>query len=335
MDREVAVIGGGSWGTALAIHLARAGSPSSLWVHDASLAARMQGSRENETYLPGHALPQEIHVTSDISDALRGTREILMVVPSHHTRAILGTIKDQVPREGCFCVASKGIENDSLLRVSEVVGQVMGPAWERRVAVLSGPSFAAEVAAGQPTAVVVAATDPDLSARIQHRISFGTLRVYTNADPVGVELGGALKNVIAIGAGVVEGLGHGSNTLAALITRGLAEISRLAEALGGRRETLAGLAGLGDLVLTCTGRLSRNRALGVALGGGRALADALAATPMVAEGVRTTLSAHRLALREGVEMPITAQVHALLYEGKRPGDAISALLTRELRSEGS
>jgi len=335
VGHDVAIIGGGSWGTALAIHLARAGSRPSLWVHDPGLAARIAASRENATYLPGHALPDAIHVTPEIDEAVRGAREILMVVPSHHTRAVLGTMKGRLAEDASFCVASKGIENDTLLRVSEILGEVLGRGTGERVAVLSGPSFAAEVAAGHPTAVVVAATDPELCIRLQRRISFGPLRAYTNADPIGVELGGALKNVIAIGAGAVEGLGHGSNTLAALITRGLAEISRLAEALGGRRETLAGLAGLGDLVLTCTGRLSRNRALGVALGRGRSLDEALAATPMVAEGVRTTLSAHRLAAREGVEMPITEQVHALLYEGKRPADAIAALLTRELRSEGS
>ncbi len=335
MARDVAIVGGGSWGTALAIHLARAGSAPALWVHDPLLASRIARSRDNATYLPGHPLPETIDVTSDLHEAVRGAREILMVVPSHHTRAVLEAMKGHLDADAVFCVASKGIENDTLLRVSEVLGEVLGTDVMERVAVLSGPSFAAEVAAGHPTAVVVGATDVDLCVRLQRRISFGSLRVYTNADRVGVELGGALKNVIAIGAGAVEGLGHGSNTLAALITRGLAEISRLAEALGGRRETLAGLAGLGDLVLTCTGKLSRNRALGVALGRGRTLDEVTAATPMVAEGVRTTLSAHRLAAREGVDMPITAQVHALLYEGKRPADAIAALLTRELRSEGS
>ena len=328
----VTILGGGSWGTALAVHLARSGRKVMLWVHDPDLADVMKKKRENPRYLPGFSLPGDISPSSDLQEALDGAVDILLVVPSHHVRETLGRAAPHIRRDASLLSASKGIETDTLMRVSEVIQDTLG---ERSVqlAVLSGPSFAREVSAGQPTAVVVASTHPDVAVRFQSILSSGTLRVYTNDDLVGVETGGAVKNVIAIGAGVLSGMGHGANSLAALITRGLAEIGRLAASLGGQRETLAGLAGLGDLVLTCTGRLSRNRALGEALGRGRTLEQHQATTAMVAEGVRTTVAVKRLAQREQVEMPITEQVHALLHEDKPVAEAVQDLLSRPPTSE--
>jgi len=330
---DLTILGGGSWGTALALHLARSGRAVTLWIHDPSLAAAVASTRVNATYLPGHELPASVRVSGDLTASVKSARDILLVVPSHHCRAVVTAALPHLKAGATFCSASKGIESDTLLTVSGLLRELLGAGAERRIAVISGPSFAAEVAAGHPTALVVAARETGLAQRLQQTLSAGALRAYTNADVMGVELGGALKNVVAIGAGVVEGLGYGSNTIAALITRGVAEVGRLALAMGGRRETLAGLAGLGDLVLTCTGRLSRNRALGAALAAGTTLEQHQAATPMVAEGVRTTLSAWRLARREGVEMPITAQVHALLYEGKTPAEAVHDLLARQLTRE--
>jgi glycerol-3-phosphate dehydrogenase (NAD(P)+) len=334
MSTGIVVLGGGAWGTALALHLARAGRQVALWVREPDLAARMASGRVNDIYLNGHPLPAGVRVTSVLAESFREAQDVLVVVPSHHCRQVLAACRPFVSRAMNFCVASKGIENETLLTVSGIVRDVLGDAAFARTGVLSGPSFAEEVARQHPTAVAVAGADPGIAAHFQKTLSAGSFRVYTNGDPIGVELGGSLKNVIAIGAGLVEGLGYGDNTRAALITRGLAEISRLAESMGGRRETLAGLAGLGDLVLTCTGRLSRNRAIGEALARGATLAEYEAATPTVAEGVRTTRSARLLARRQGVEMPITEQVHALLYEGKPPADAIRDLLARQLTCEG-
>ncbi len=329
-ERDAAILGAGSWGTALAIHLARCGRKVSLWVHDGGRAAEMSAQRENRRYLPGHRLPDGVVPTADMASALEGARCVFLVVPSHHAREVLALSRQRWPEGAPLCSASKGIESDTLLRMSEVARQVLGPV---PVASLSGPSFAREVADGHPTAVVVASADAALAARLQELVSGGVVRAYTNTDLIGVELGGALKNVIAIGAGAAQGLGYGTNTIAALITRGLAEMSRLAKALGGEPETLAGLAGLGDLVLTCTGKLSRNRTLGMALAGGATLDEHAATTPMIAEGVRTTVSAWSLARREGVSMPITGEVHALLHEGKPVKDAIGDLLRRQLTTE--
>ena len=333
MGSRVAVLGGGSWGTALAIHSAMTGHRTSLWVHDESLAERMRRTRQNDKYLPGHALPGNLTITGDLAESLDGAEDMLLVVPSHHCRTILTSAMSFITGATRFCVASKGIETDTLMSVSAVVADLLGAESSSRTAVLSGPSFAQEVASGHPTAVVIGSSNPDLAKHLQTLLSARNLRAYTNDDPIGVELGGALKNVIAIGAGVVDGLGYGANTQAALITRGLAEISRLAVALGGRRDTLAGLAGLGDLVLTCTGRLSRNRALGMALAAGTGLAAHQASTPAVAEGVRTTRAAWLLAQRAGVRMPITSEVHAVLYEAKPPARAIGDLLARQLTAE--
>ena len=333
MHSRVAVLGGGSWGTALALHLAASGNQTSLWVHDPVLAQRMAATRENTRYLPGYPLPLNIRISSSLMESLKNADDVLIVVPSHHCRLVLTAARPFITGSTRFCVASKGIETDTLMSVSAILGDVLGAETARRTSVLSGPSFAQEVAGGHPTAVVIGTPEPELGAHLQRLFSARNLRAYTNDDLIGVELGGALKNIIAIGAGVVDGLGYGANTQAALITRGLAEISRLAIVLGGRRDTLAGLAGLGDLVLTCTGRLSRNRALGVALASGVTLAEHQAGTPAVAEGVRTTRAAWLLARGKSVEMPITSEVHALLYEAKPPAEAIKDLLARQLTAE--
>ncbi len=330
----IAVIGGGSWGTALALHLARSGAPVALWVRDASLAAQVRRERENRKYLAGHPLPAAVRISADPAETLDGAAAALVAVPSHRFREVALRFEDLLRgARAPLLLATKGIENETLLRPTEIVGAVLGEEAASRTAVLSGPSFAREVADGHPTAVVVAAADPEVATTFQTALSSGSLRAYTSGDVVGVELAGALKNVVAVAAGVVEGLGYGSNTLAALITRGLAEMTRLAESLGGRRETLAGLAGLGDLVLTCTGSLSRNRALGIALGRGGGVAAWEAATSMVAEGIRTTRAAHALAHRQSVEMPITEQVHAVLHEGKPAAEGVRDLLSRQLRRE--
>ncbi len=329
---EVTVIGAGSWGTALALHLARRGEVVRLWFHDSRLEARVRSSRLNRRYLPGHRLPPEVRTTSDLSEALANTSCVLLVVPSHHLRRVVRQCKPWLVRSVPLVVASKGVENGTLLRMSQVVAAETGfPA--SRIASLSGPSFAREVAERQPTAVVIGTRNVELARRLQEQLSHGNLRVYRNSDQVGVELGGALKNVVALAAGILEGLGYGSNAGAALLTRGLHEITRLAVKLGARRNTLAGLAGMGDLVLTCTGGLSRNRQVGVALGQGRTLQEILAPMKMVAEGVKTSRSAYALARREGVEMPIVQQVHAVLFRRRSPKRAIRSLLERELKSE--
>jgi len=330
----LAVLGGGSWGTALARHLAAPrGAVARQWVHDPVLAQTMERTRENATYLPGFALPPSLRCTASLEEALHGASIVVLAVPSHHCRVILGEAAPFIDPRAAFVVASKGIENGSLMRVGEIVAERLGAGGGARISVLSGPSFAREVAASRPTAVVAASIERSLSEAVQSLFSRDALRVYTSGDPVGVELGGALKNVIAIAAGVVEGLGLGPNTLAALMTRGLAEISRLAIALGGRRETISGLAGLGDLVLTCTGSQSRNRRVGIELGSGRSLDQILEGMKMVAEGVRTTRSALDLGRRAGVSMPITQEVHDLLFMGKPPEIAIRELLSRPPRPE--
>jgi glycerol-3-phosphate dehydrogenase (NAD(P)+) len=331
--RPVCVLGGGSWGTALGRQLALQGRTARLWVHDPALAAAMASGRRNETYLPGFDLPEALRVTSDLGEACDGASHLVLAVPSRHCRGVLTALRAVSPESPPLVVASKGIEQGSLLRVSEMAREVLGLSGPEAVAVLSGPSFAREVAAGHPTTVVAASPGGALAAEVQSLLTSPRLRVYTCEDPIGVELGGALKNVIAIAAGVSQGAGLGANTVAALITRGLAEISRLAVALGGRRETLAGLAGLGDLVLTCTGSLSRNRSVGIALGEGRSLAATLSGMKMVAEGVDTARSARDLGRREGISMPITGEVNRVLFEGRPPEEAIRDLMERPLRSE--
>jgi glycerol-3-phosphate dehydrogenase (NAD(P)+) len=337
--RKIAIIGAGSCGTALAIALGRSREPHrlSLWVHGADVLAGLRDSRENSIYLPGIRIADETEVTGDLGEALAGAEIVLGVMPSAHARAIytamLPHLDAGTAAHALFVSATKGLEHDSLARMSEVITEVIGQKFAPRVAALSGPSFALEVARGDPTAVVIASGDLQVAAEIQREFSGSTLRLYTNDDIVGVELGGAVKNVIALAAGVCAGLGLGANTIAALITRGLSEMTRLALALGGRRDTLAGLAGLGDLVLTATGALSRNRSVGVELGKGRKLTEILSQMRMVAEGVGTTSATMALARKLNVDMPITEQMHAVLHEGHAPSAAIRELMERRLTKE--
>jgi glycerol-3-phosphate dehydrogenase (NAD(P)+) len=327
---RLAALGGGSWGTALAAHLVRNGHDVQLWMRDEALALRIRSEAESPAYLPGVRLPTGMATTTDLGAACSGAEVVLVVIPSAFCRDVYRRLRG-VLRPGAILVsATKGIETDSLQRMSEVAtAELPGHA----LAVLSGPSFALEVAQQQPTAVVVASAEPAAAETLQRALSSRTFRVYTSDDVIGAELGGALKNVIAIAAGIVDGLGFGQNTVAALVTRGLAEITRLTVALGGRGDTLAGLAGLGDLVLTCTGGLSRNRRLGQLLGQGRDLPYALGETRMVAEGVRTTLAACSLAERARIEMPIAAAMRAVLYEGKAARQAVEELMLRSLKKE--
>lgn len=305
----------------------------SLWVYEQDLAERMRSARENDLYLPGLRLPDKIRIVTDFRDALESAEVVLSATPSHVVRAVCSEMLSWLDPSMLFVSATKGLENNTLLRMSEVVREVVSARFAPRVAALSGPTFAPEVARGEPTALVISSTDALLAETIQLAFSSPTFRVYTNQDPVGVEMGAALKNVIAIGAGVCRGLGLGSNTIAALITRGLVEITRLAVALGGRPATLAGLAGLGNLVLTCTGELSRNRMVGIELGRGRKLADILASMRMVAEGIRTTDAAVKLARKYQVDLPITEQMYRVLYQGLSPREAIRELMERSLRGE--
>jgi len=328
---RIGILGAGAWGTALAISLARRGGHRIvLWSHSAELAEELGESGENLRYLPGFTLPVEVTVTADLPAAIFEAEIVLCVTPSEHLRGVLGDVAPLLEPGQVVISATKGLEEGSLLRMSEVVGSLTGNA----CGVLSGPSFAQEVAAGIPTAMVAAAKDAGVAQAIQREFGSATLRLYTNDDVAGVELGGALKNVIAMAAGVAHGLGLGHNAAAALITRGIAEITRLAVACGGRRETLAGLSGLGDLVLTCTGSLSRNRTVGIELGHGRQLPEILKGlNGKVAEGVRSTVASLGLAARHGVEMPITEQMDAVLHKGKSPKDAIRELMARPGREE--
>ena len=328
--KNLAIIGGGSWGTALAIVLAPRFSRVTLWVHESDLAARMVSGRINDIYLRDCPIPTTVDITTDLASALDGAEIVLSVVPSHLARGLYQRMLPWLNENLLFVSATKGLENHSLLRVSEVIREVAGTS---RVAVISGPSFAREVACFEPTAVVAAATEPGLAETVQAAFSGPTFRVYTSSDPIGVEIGGSIKNVVAIGAGVLHGMGLGHNAMAALITRGLAEMTRLAVAMGGRPQTLAGLAGLGDLVLTCTGDLSRNRTVGIELARGRKLDEIVTSMKMVAEGVKTTDAAVDLARRYSVEMPIAGQMHQMLHAGASPQEAIRRLMERSLKGE--
>jgi glycerol-3-phosphate dehydrogenase (NAD(P)+) len=328
---SLAIVGGGSWGTALACVLSPRFSVVRLWVLESDLAERIESNRTNDVFLPGIRIPDNVHAFDALEPVVSGAEIVLGVMPSHVVRAVysgmLRFLKAGVP----LVSATKGLEAGSLLRVSEVIREVTGGRFA--VAVLSGPTFAREVAQGSPTALVAASDDSNVVLEIQRKFSGPTFRVYGSDDPAGVEIGGALKNVIAIGAGICDGLGLGHNAVAALITRGLAELTRLAIALGAKQDTLAGLAGLGDLVLTCTGDLSRNRQVGLKLAAGLQLGQIVASTPMVAEGIKTTSVAIQLAQRHGIEMPIADQMHAVLNLGRSPAEAIRALMTRSLRNE--
>ena len=329
----IAIIGAGSWGTALSFTLSNAGHDVRLWAYEEEVAAGIKENRENTLFLPGIKLPENIAPTTNLTEAIDGARYVLTAIPSHVCRGLYEQMLPFLQREMIFISATKGIEIGSLMRMSEVIHSVVERRFIPRMSVLSGPSFAHEVARGDPTAIVVASPDRDIAQSVQEEFSSSTLRLYTSDDVIGVELGGAIKNVIAIAAGVVEGLGLGHNPKAALITRGLAEMTRLACACGARSETLSGLAGMGDLVLTCTGDLSRNRRVGRELGRGRNLDGIIGSMRMVAEGVKTTDAAVALAEKHGVEMPITRQVHRIMQGLISPRDAIRELMERTLKTE--
>ncbi len=331
--RNLAIIGAGSWGTALAIVLAPRFSSVRLWVFEQDLAARMARSRENDVYLPGAEVPSNVEVTSNLPHALGGAEIVLSVIPSHLVRGLYQQMLPSLDESMVFVSATKGLENGTLLRMSEVICEVLRPRFQPRVTVISGPTFAREVARFEPTALVAASDDAAAAESVQTAFSGPTFRLYTSRDPIGVEIGGAIKNVVAIGAGVLHGMGLGHNAMAALITRGLAEMSRLCIAMGGRGPTMAGLAGLGDLVLTCNGELSRNRTVGVELAHGRKLEEIVGSMRMVAEGIKTTNAALDLARRHSVEMPITEQMFQMLHSGISPREAIQRLMERSLKGE--
>ncbi len=333
---RIAVIGAGAWGTALAIALGRNdGHAIRLWANEPDVVESIAARRVNERFLPNFEIPASVEATNDLQAALAGTEIVVSVMPSQYCRALFERMAPALTPQTLLVSCTKGLENGTLLRMSELISDVLRrQKFTPRVGALSGPSFAKEVARGDPTAVAIASSDSELARAVQHAFNSSRFRVYTNDDVIGVELGGALKNIIAIAAGVCDGLGLGHNSVAALITRGLAEIARLVVACGGRLDTMAGLAGLGDLVLTCTGDLSRNRSVGVELGRGRKLPDVIAGMRgAVAEGVFTTKAAVGLARKKNVEMPITEQMFAILEQGKAPQQAIEELMTRAARSE--
>jgi glycerol-3-phosphate dehydrogenase (NAD(P)+) len=331
--RILAVAGAGSWGTALAIVLAPRFERVRLWVYEPDLAQRMASSRENDIYLPGFRLPTNVDIMPSLPDVVEGAQVVISSVPSQFVRSAWQRALPALHPEMLFVSATKGIENETLRLPSEILTQVVCSRFKPQVAILSGPSFAREVAGLNPTAIVIASGDTALSECIQASFSGPSFRLYTSSDTLGVEIGASLKNVVAIGAGVVHGLALGHNAMAALITRGLAEITRLAVAMGGKPQTLSGLAGLGDLVLTCTGELSRNRTVGVELAAGRSLGEILSSMRMIAEGVKTTAAARELASRYGVEMPITEQMYQMLYFDLPPREAVRRLMERSLRGE--
>ena len=328
---KLAIIGGGSWGTALAVVLAPRFKEVRLWMHETDLANQIAASRQNHVFLPGVHIPDLVCVSTVLADSVLGADIVLGVMPSHYAREIYQALIPVLHKDMIFVSATKGIERGSLLRMSQVIEQVL--AFPPQVAVLSGPTFAKEVAHGEPAAVVVASTKAEVAARVQSLFSGPTFRLYTSSDPVGVEVAAALKNVIAIAAGVCQGLGLGSNTQAALITRGLAEITRLAVAMGGQHRTLAGLAGLGDLVLTCSGDLSRNRTVGKELASGKSLAEITGSMKMIAEGVETCDAAVALGRKFQVDLPIIDQMYAVLHSSKSPREAIRELMDRSLKPE--
>jgi glycerol-3-phosphate dehydrogenase (NAD(P)+) len=332
MDR-VAVIGAGAWGTALAKVLGDKGYRVRLWARREEHAQAMAADGQNFRYLSGFPLPKTVTPTSSLSVALEGAKLVVLVVPSHAFRDTLMAARPSLPPGAALVSATKGIENETLMLMADVAKDVLGPGTEDRLTILSGPSFAKEVAGGVPTNVVVASKNEALALEVQHAFATERLRVYSSDDPAGVEVGGALKNVIAIAAGACDGLGFGNNTRAALITRGLAEIARIAIAKGGSVLSVAGLSGLGDLVLTCTGELSRNRTVGFEMGRGKKLDDVLSKLGQVAEGVRTAKSAKDLAEQLAVELPICNEVYRVLYEDKPPIRAVEDLLRRPLKKE--
>jgi len=329
--KQIAIIGAGSWGTALAIMAARAGHNVRLWSRNQDVVSSINGERVNARYLSSTLIPDAVIATADIEAALENAPMVLLATPSHAARDTLTTMSAHLHDTAIIDSVAKGIEIESGKRISEIAKEVV--AGSHPFVVLSGPSFAKEVVAGHPTAIVAASKDNAAARAVQSELSFENLRIYTNADVVGTEVGGSVKNVMAIAAGMTAGLGFGANSVAALITRGLAEITRLARREGAQLETLMGLAGLGDLVLTCTGQLSRNRFVGEELGKGRTLAEITAELTEVAEGINTTRAVKKLAERSGLEMPITNEVNAVLYDGKPARDAVAELMSRPLREE--
>ncbi len=333
MIERIGVIGAGAWGTALSVLLADKGHEVTLWMHEKDLAEEMARTRENRVYLPGFALPVSIAVTSSLESAVKDKTIVLSVVPSHTVRAVVQQFAPFLSKNSIIISASKGIEIDTLMPLSEVFKDVLPEEFHDQLCFLSGPSFAKEVARKMPTAVALASYDPIVGKKAQKVFSNTYFRVYTNPDVIGVELAGSLKNVVAIAAGVLEGMGFGYNTMAALLTRGLAEMARLGVAMGADLQTFSGLAGMGDLVLTCTGGLSRNRTLGERLGRGEKLDDILRGTKTVAEGVRTARAARDLAQKYDIAMPIVEEVYQLLYDGKDPKRAVHDLMSRGLKGE--
>ncbi|UCG37878.1 MAG: NAD(P)-dependent glycerol-3-phosphate dehydrogenase [bacterium] len=329
---RVGIVGGGSWGTALAIHCASVGLSVGLWVYEEDLARRMADSRENDVYLPGFALPGSIEPTHSLEECLAGTGMVMSVAPSHVTRDVWKEAHSFLPVDAVLVNATKGIEEGTFLTSSGVLAESIGGNIGERMVTLSGPTFAREVAQGLPAAAVIAG-NPEVAQQVQLTLNSESFRFYTNQDPVGVEIASSLKNVMAIAVGICDGLQLGHNARAALITRGLAEMARLGVALGADPMTFQGLAGVGDLVLTCTGDLSRNRTLGMRIGRGESLSSITASTPMVAEGVRTTRSAVGLARREGVEMPITEEIHKVLFDKGDPMEALRSLMSRSPKEE--
>ncbi len=332
-NRKVSVIGAGSWGTALALVAARAGNRVQLWAHEPEVAASINNERRNALYLSEIALPENIHATNELAEALCDAEIVLSVIPSHVSREVFARMLPHLKSQMILVSATKGIEIATQMRMEEVARDVIGQHFEPRYVTLSGPSFAHEVGKDEPCAVVAAARYEEWAREVQSALSSRRFRIYTNTDVVGVEISGAVKNVMAIATGAVNGLGLGYNSAAALVTRGLAEMTRLATRLGGRPETMAGLAGVGDLMLTCFGSLSRNRHVGYELGRGRRLSEIISETREVAEGVKTAQAAHELAQRIGVEMPITTGVYRLLYENKSPRDLAAELMERPLKGE--
>jgi glycerol-3-phosphate dehydrogenase (NAD(P)+) len=330
---NLAIIGGGSWGTALSLLLAPRFQTVHLWVYEPELTRRMSATRETSVFLPGFRLPENVSPSPLLAETLEQADMVVGVMPSQHARELYTAMLPHLAPDSILVSATKGLEKGSLLRMSEVIEQVCRPRFQARVVVLSGPTFAREIAQGEPAAVVAASADLSIAREVQSAFSTPAFRLYTNPDPVGVEIAAALKNVVAIAAGVCYGLGLGSNVQAALITRGLAEITRLAVAMGGRPQTLAGLAGLGDLVLTCSGNLSRNRQVGLELAKGRSLGDILGSMRMVAEGVETCGAAVELGRKFGVDLPIIQQMHAVLHSAKSPREALRDLMERSPKEE--
>jgi glycerol-3-phosphate dehydrogenase (NAD(P)+) len=333
MTEKIAVIGAGAWGTALALLLADTGHNVALWMYEKELAEETSRTRENRVYLPGFTLPSSVTITSSLESAVKDRSLLLSVVPSHTVRAVTTQYAYFLRKDAIIVSASKGIEIETLMPLSDIFRDVLPKEFHNRLCFLSGPSFAKEVARKMPTAITLASYDAAIGRKAQEVLSNAYFRVYTNPDVIGVELAGSLKNVVAIAAGALEGMGFGYNTMAALLTRGLAEMARLGVAMGGNLTTFSGLAGMGDLVLTCTGGLSRNRTLGVRLGKGEKLDDIMIGAKTVAEGIKTAKAARELARKYRIEMPIVEEVYQILYEGKDPKHALKDLMTRELTSE--